>query len=341
MTATTPASPEALAQNTRRMTQTEAVIDAIAHEMRRDERVFYIGQDVGAMGGSMQGTQGLHQAFGPQRIREAPISESAMVGAAIGAALFGRRPIVEISFGEFLTTAMSQLVNQAANLHYMTGGVARVPVVIRTRVGDGPYGGHPQDYSAWFAHVPGLKVVMPGHPSDARGLMLAAIRDDNPVLFFEPMSLAHGAREDVQVDAESVPIGQARLARPGRDVSLIAIGSMVPASLEVARELAAEGIELEVIDLRSVQPLDTACVVDSVRRTGRLVTVHEAWVTGGLGAEVVAAVAEHAPGALLAPVIRVGTAHVPTPSGNVRPHALPNAARIMTAVRRVLETGPR
>jgi pyruvate/2-oxoglutarate/acetoin dehydrogenase E1 component len=341
MTATTPASPEALAQNTRRMTQTEAVIDAIAHEMRRDERVFYIGQDVGAMGGSMQGTQGLHQAFGPQRIREAPISESAMVGAAIGAALFGRRPIVEISFGEFLTTAMSQLVNQAANLHYMTGGVARVPVVIRTRVGDGPYGGHPQDYSAWFAHVPGLKVVMPGHPSDARGLMLAAIRDDNPVLFFEPMSMAHGAREDVQVDAESVPIGQARLARPGRDVSLIAIGSMVPASLEVARELAAEGIELEVIDLRSVQPLDTACVVDSVRRTGRLVTVHEAWVTGGLGAEVVAAVAEHAPGALLAPVIRVGTAHVPTPSGNVRPHALPNAARIMTAVRRVLETGPR
>jgi pyruvate/2-oxoglutarate/acetoin dehydrogenase E1 component len=341
MTATTPASPEALAQNTRRMTQTEAVIDAIAHEMRRDERVFYIGQDVGAMGGSMQGTQGLHQAFGPQRIREAPISESAMVGAAIGAALFGRRPIVEISFGEFLTTAMSQLVNQAANRHYMTGGVARVPVVIRTRVGDGPYGGHPQDYSAWFAHVPGLKVVMPGHPSDARGLMLAAIRDDNPVLFFEPMSLAHGAREDVQVDAESVPIGQARLARPGRDASLIAIGSMVPASLEVARELAAEGIELEVIDLRSVQPLDTACVVDSVRRTGRLVTVHEAWVTGGLGAEVVAAVAEHAPGALLAPVIRVGTAHVPTPSGNVRPHALPNAARIMTAVRRVLETGPR
>jgi 2-oxoisovalerate dehydrogenase E1 component len=337
MTATTPASPEALAQNTRRMTQTEAVIDAIAHEMRRDERVFYIGQDVGAMGGSMQGTQGLHQAFGPQRIREAPISESAMVGAAIGAALFGRRPIVEISFGEFLTTAMSQLVNQAANLHYMTGGVARVPVVIRTRVGDGPYGGHPQDYSAWFAHVPGLKVVMPGHPSDARGLMLAAIRDDNPVLFFEPMSLAHGPREDVQVDAESVPIGQARLARPGRDVSLIAIGSMVPASLEVARELAAEGIELEVIDLRSVQPLDTACVVDSVRRTGRLVTVHEAWVTGGLGAEVVAAVAEQAPGALAAPVIRVGTAHVPTPSGNVRPHALPNPARIAAAVRRVLE----
>ena len=198
-----------------RLTQTEAVIDAIVHEMRRDERVLYIGQDVGAMGGSLQGTQGLLEAFGPRRIREAPISESAMVGAAIGAALFGRRPIVEISFGEFLPAAMNQLVNQAANLHYMTGGAARVPVVVRTRVGDGPYGGHPQDYSAWFAHVPGLKVVMPGHPADARGLMLAAIRDENPVLFFEPMALAHGPREEVPTNPETVPIGLARLARTG------------------------------------------------------------------------------------------------------------------------------
>ena len=305
--------------------------------MRRDERVLYIGQDIGAMGGSLQGTQGLLAAFGPRRIREAPISESAMVGAAIGAALFGRRPIVEISFGEFLPAAMSQLVNQAANLHYMTGGVANVPVVVRTRVGDGPYGGHPQDYSAWFAHVPGLKVVMPGHPADARGLMLAAIRDDNPVLFFEPMALAHGPREEVPTGTdETVPIGRARLARPGRDVTVVAIGSMVPPSLEVARQMADEGIELEVIDLRSIQPLDTAAVVESVARTGRLITVHEAWVTGGLGAEVVAAVAEHAPGALRAPVVRVGTARVPTPSGNVRPHALPNAERIAAAVRRIL-----
>ena len=320
-----------------RLTQTEAVIDAIVHEMRRDERVFYIGQDVGAMGGSLQGTQGLLEAFGPRRIREAPISESAMVGAAIGAALFGRRPIVEISFGEFLPAAMNQIVNQAANLHYMTGGVARVPVVVRTRVGDGPYGGHPQDYSAWFAHVPGLKVVMPGHPADARGLMLAAIRDENPVLFFEPMALAHGPREEVPTTSnETVPIGQARLARRGRDVSVVAIGSMVPPSLEVARKMADEGIELEVIDLRSVQPLDTAAVVESVLRTGRLVTVHEAWVTGGLGAEVVAAVAEHAPDALRAPVVRVGTARVPTPSGGVRPYALPNAERIAAAVRQVL-----
>jgi len=195
------------------MTQTEAILDAIASEMRRDERVFYIGQDVGAMGGSMLGTQGLLAEFGPRRIREAPISESAMVGAAIGAALFGQRPIVEISFGEFIPAAMNQLINQAPNLHYMTGGVARVPLVIRTRVGDGPYGGHPQDYSAWFAHVPGFKVVMPARPSDARGLMLAALRDANPVLYFEPMSLAHAPRERVDLDNERMS-GQDRKGAP-------------------------------------------------------------------------------------------------------------------------------
>jgi pyruvate/2-oxoglutarate/acetoin dehydrogenase E1 component len=322
------------------MTQTEAVIDAIAHEMRRDDRVFYIGQDVGPLGGSMQGTHGLHDEFGPRRIREAPISESAMVGAAIGAALFGQRPIVEISFGEFIPAAMNQLVNQAPNLRYMTGGVARVPVVVRTRVGDGPYGGHPQDYSAWFAHIPGLKVVMPGRPSDARALMLAAIRDDNPVLFFEPMSLAHAPRERVALDGECAPIGQARVARPGTDVTVVAVGSMVPVSLRAAEALESEGIDVEVVDLRSLQPLDTSTVLDSVKRTGRLVTVHESWVTGGLGAEVVARVAETCPHALRAPSIRLGTAAVPVPSGKVRPHALPNAARIAEAIRRLVANPP-
>jgi len=182
------------AQATQRLTMTGAIIEAMAQEMRRDKRVFCIGQDIGPFGGSMQGARGLYEEFGPSRILEAPISESAMVGAAIGAALFGRRPIVEISFGEFLPAAMNQLINQAPNLHYMTGGTARVPIVVRTRVGDGPYGGHPQDYSAWFTHVPGLKIVMPATPADAKGLMTAAIRDENPVLFFEAMSLAHGPR---------------------------------------------------------------------------------------------------------------------------------------------------
>jgi pyruvate/2-oxoglutarate/acetoin dehydrogenase E1 component len=322
----------------RRLTQTEAVVDAIAYEMRRDPRVLYIGQDVGQMGGSMQGTQGLHAEFGARRIREAPISESAMVGAAIGAALFGQRPIVEISFGEFIPAAMNQLVNQAPNLRYMTGGVARVPVVIRTRVGDGPYGGHPQDYSAWFGHIPGLKVVMPGCPGDARGLMLAALRDDNPVLFFEPMALAHAPRGVVRLGEDCVPIGRSCVVRDGRDVTVVAIGSMVQASLLAGDRLAAgSGVDIEVIDVRTIQPLDTAAVVESVRRTGRLVTVHEAWVSGGLGAEIVAAVAEAAPQVVLrAPVERVGTAAVPTPSGKVRAHALPNSEAIIAAVRRVL-----
>jgi acetoin:2,6-dichlorophenolindophenol oxidoreductase subunit beta len=322
---------------THSMTQTEAVIDAIALEMRRDARVFYIGQDVGAMGGSLQGTRGLLAEFGPRRVREAPIAESAMVGAAIGAAMFGQRPIVEISFGEFIPAAMNQLINQAPNIHYMTGGVARVPLVVRTRVGDGPYGGHPQDYSAWFAHVPGWKVVMPGQPCDARGLMLSAIRDDNPVLFIEAMALAHAPRAPVAaVDDAGVPLGVARVARVGTDVTIAAIGSMVATSLRAADTLAADGIEVEVIDLRSIQPLDAGCVIGSVRRTGRLVTAHEAWVTAGLGAEIVAAVAEAAPELLRTPVVRVGTAHVPTPSGKVRSHALPNAERIVAAVRRVL-----
>ena len=323
-------------QATRRLTQTEAIVEAIAQEMRRDPSVFMIGQDVGEFGGSLQGTQGLSDEFGPRRIREAPISESAMVGAAIGAALFGRRPIVEVSFGEFLPAAMNQLINQAPNLHYMTGGVASVPVVIRTRVGDGPYGGHPQDYSVWFAYVPGLKVVMPGTPSDAKGLMLAAIRDDNPVLFVEPMSLAHGPREEVPAGETLVPIGKARIAREGTDLTIVTIGSTVPVALRAAAVLADEGVEAEVVDLRSLAPLDADTIVTSVRKTGGLVTVHESWVSYGIGAEVAAIAAERALEDLLAPVKRVGTRPVPVPSGAVRKHALPTADDIVTAARELL-----
>ncbi|MCC7368146.1 MAG: alpha-ketoacid dehydrogenase subunit beta [Chloroflexi bacterium] len=308
----------------------------MAQEMRRDRRVFFVGQDVGEFGGSLQGSKGLWEEFGARRIREAPISESAMVGAAIGAALFGRRPIVEVSFGEFLPAAMNQLINQAPNLHYMTGGAASVPVVIRTRVGDGPYGGHPQDYSVWFAYVPGLKVVMPGTPADAKGLMLAAIRDDNPVLYVEPMSLAHGPREDVPAGEYTVPIGKARLAREGTDLTIVTIGSMVPVVMRAAAALAEEGVEAEVIDLRSLAPLDTEAIVQSVRKTGGLVTVHESWTAYGIGAEVAAVVAEQAMEDLLAPVKRVGTKPVPVPSGAVRKHALPTADDVILACRELL-----
>jgi pyruvate dehydrogenase E1 component beta subunit len=219
----------------------------------------------------------------------------------------------------------------------MTGGVARVPVVVRTRVGDGPYGGHPQDYSAWFAGIPGWQVVMPGCAADARGLMLAAIRDDNPVLFFEARSLAHAPRESVPTELEAVPIGSARLARRGRDLTIAALGSMVRVSLDAAAQVAHDGIEAEVIDIRSVQPLDRGTLIESVTRTGRLVTVHEAWVTAGVGAELVAMVAETS--VLRAPVVRVGAQPVPTPSGKVRPFALPNTAQIVAAIHRVLDGG--
>jgi pyruvate/2-oxoglutarate/acetoin dehydrogenase E1 component len=329
-------SPAQALQATRRLTQTEAIVEAIAHEMRRDPSVFMIGQDVGELGGSLQGTSGLWQEFGPRRIREAPISESAMVGAAIGAALFGRRPIVEVSFGEFLPAAMNQLINQAPNLHYMTGGSARVPVVIRTRVGDGPYGGHPQDYSVWFAYVPGLKVVMPGTPADAKGLMLAAIRDDNPVLYVEPMSLAHAPREEVPAGELLVPIGKARVAREGTSLTIVTVGSTVPVVLRAASLLADEGVDAEVIDLRTLAPLDADTIAASVRKTGGLVTVHESWVTYGIGAEVAAIAAERCLEDLLAPVKRVGTKPVPVPSGAVRRHALPTAEDVVQACRELL-----
>jgi pyruvate dehydrogenase E1 component beta subunit len=329
-------SPAQAVQATRRLTQTEAIVEAIAQEMRRDPSVFMIGQDIGEFGGSLQGTRGLWEEFGPRRIREAPISESAMVGAAIGAALFGRRPIVEVSFGEFLPAAMNQLINQAPNLHYMTGGATNVPVVIRTRVGDGPYGGHPQDYSVWFAYVPGLKVVMPGTPADAKGLMLSAIRDDNPVLYVEPMSLAHGPREEVPPGELLVPIGKARVAREGTDLTIVTIGSTVPVVLRAATLMADEGVDAEVIDLRTLAPLDADTIVTSVRKTGGLVTVHESWVSYGIGAEVAAIAAERALEDLLAPVKRVGTKPVPVPSGAVRRHALPTADDVIRACRELL-----
>jgi acetoin:2,6-dichlorophenolindophenol oxidoreductase subunit beta len=321
------------AAETRRLTHMEAIVEAIAHEMRRDPRVFMIGQDIGPFGGSMQGARGLYEEFGPQRILEAPISESAMVGAALGAALFGRRPIVEISFGEFLPAAMNQLINQAPNLHYMTGGSARVPVVVRTRVGDGPYGGHPQDYSSWFAHVPGLKVVMPATPADAKGLMLAALRDDNPVLFFEAMSLSHGRRAEVPVGEHVVPIGPARIARAGRGITIVAWGSTVPLAMQAAATLAGEAIDAAVIDLRSLAPWDAGTVLESVRSTRRMVIAHETWVTGGFGAEVAATVAEHLGREMEAPVVRIGAEPVPIPSGPLRARALPTAARITEAAR--------
>ena len=320
-----------------RLTFVEALVEGIAQEMRRDPDVFLLGQDVGVMGGPMQGAKGLYDEFGPRRVRDTPISESAMVGAAVGAALMGKRPIVEISFGEFLPTAMSQIVLQAANLHYMTAGAVSVPLVLRTRVGDGPYRGHPQSYESWFVHVPGLKVVMPATPADAKGLMIAAIRDPNPVLFFEHMFLYHGLRDGVPEGEHTTPIGRAFVRRAGRDVTVAATAWMVHRALAAAAQLASEGIAVEVLDLATLAPLDVETLAASVKKTGRLVVAHEAWKVGGFGAEVAATVAEQCFYDLDAPIVRVGAPQAPVPlSKPLRDAFLPGTGDVVVAVRRVL-----
>ncbi|MBI2941149.1 MAG: alpha-ketoacid dehydrogenase subunit beta [Chloroflexi bacterium] len=321
-----------------RLTYVEAIVAAIAAEMRRDPRVFLLGQDIGPLGGVMRGARGLWEEFGDARVLDTPISESAMVGAAVGAALMGKRPIVEISFGEFLPLAMSQLVLQAANIHYMTAGAASVPMVVRTRIGDGPYRGHPQCYEAWLAHVPGLKAVLPATPYDARGLMTAAIRDPNPVIVFEHMQLYHLLRDEVPDEDYEVPIGQAVVAREGRDATVVATGWMVHRALAAADALTAEGMSVEVVDLRSLAPLDIPTVVASVRKTSRLVIAHESWKVGGIGAEVSASIAEEAVDALDAPIVRVGAPHAPVPSArSLRDLFLPDEESIRKAVRKVAE----
>ena len=323
---------------TRRLTYAEALVEAIAEAMRADRRVFFMGQDVGRFGGALQGARGLFEEFGAGRIRETPISESAMVGSAIGAALFGQRPIVEIPFGEFIPCAMNQLVLQAPLLHYMTAGKATVPLVVRTRVGDGPYGGHPQDYVAWFLHVPGWKVVVPSNPVDAKGLMHAAIQDDNPVYVFEPMSLYHAERAAVPAEPYATPIGQAAVRREGSDLTVVAFGSTVPMALRASETLADEGQGIEVIDLRSLVPMDMAAVLASVRKTGRVLVVHEAWVSGGVGAEILARLSEENLRLRTSPR-RIGALPVPIPSGPLRRHALPNVKGIATAILDALREG--
>ena len=320
-----------------RLTFVEALVEGIRDEMRRDDDVFLMGQDVGPMGGAMQGSKGLFEEFGPRRVRDTPISESAMVGAAVGAALAGKRPIVEISFGEFLPTAMNQIVLQAANLHYMTCGAATVPLVLRTRIGDGPYRGHPQCYEAWFAHVPGLKVVMPATAADAKGMMVAAIRDPNPVLFFEHMWLYHGVRGDVPDGEHTTPLDETSVRREGSDVTVAATGWMVHKALSAAEQLAPEGVEVEVVDLACLAPLNTELVEASVKKTNRLVVAHEAWRTGGIGAEIAATVAERCFYHLEAPVARVAAPDAPLPLAKpLRDAFLPDVADIVGAVRSVL-----
>jgi pyruvate/2-oxoglutarate/acetoin dehydrogenase E1 component len=319
-------------------TYVKAITTALATAMRADERVFVLGEDV-AEGGPYTATAGLAEKFGTARVINTPISEAAITGVAIGAAQSGMRPVLEIMFIDFITLALDQLVNAAAKAHFMSGGQLTVPLVLRTQGGAGLRGGaqHSQSLEAWLAHVPGLKVVMPSRPSDAAGLLASAIADPNPVVFIENKTLYFRIGELAET-VEPVPIGQAVTLREGRDVTIVALSRLVHDALEAADRLAAEdGIEAEVIDPRTLVPLDLAAIVASVERTGRLVIAHEAVEHGGFGAEVAARVGAAAFDSLDAPIARVGAPFAPIPlSPPLEDAYLPGVDEIVAAVRAML-----
>jgi acetoin:2,6-dichlorophenolindophenol oxidoreductase subunit beta len=313
----------------------EAVRDAMSTAMRRDEDVFIMGEDIAEMGGSMGVTQGMLEEFGPERVRNTPISEMAIVGAGIGAAIAGMRPIVEIMYQDFTTLAMEQIVSQAAKHRYMSGGQIKVPLTIRTQGGAGwsPGAQHAQQLEAWFVHVPGLKVVFPSTPEDVRGLLWSSIYEDNPIIFFEHRTL-YGIKGEVSDEIEPIEIGKARIHREGEDVTVIATGRLVHESLKAAEQAAEEGISVEVFDPRTLQPLDEDALIASVKKTKRAVVAHEAVTRMGWGAEVAAIVQEKAFDWLDAPVARVGAKFTPIPFAPVMEEwVVPHSQDVLSAIK--------
>jgi pyruvate dehydrogenase E1 component beta subunit len=320
------------------VTYREAVRDALTQALRADDGVFLMGEDIAEMGGSMAVTQGLLDEFGPQRIRNTPISEMAIVGTGIGAAMQGMRPIVEIMYEDFLTLSMEQLVNQAAKHRTMSGGQLKVPLTIRTQGGAGwsPGAQHAQQLEAWFVHVPGLKVVFASTPEDVRGLLWTAIHDDNPVICFEHRTL-YPVKGEVPEELEPIPFGKARVHREGTDVTVIATGRLVHESLQAAEEAEKDGISVEVLDPRTLLPLDEEAILASVRKTTRCVTAHEAVTQGGFGAELAAVVQHGAFDWLDAPIERVGARFAPLPFAPVMEQwVVPHAADVLDAIRRTV-----
>jgi pyruvate/2-oxoglutarate/acetoin dehydrogenase E1 component len=316
-----------------------AVNKALADALEQDPAVILLGEDIADAGGSFGATRGLLDRFGPSRVVDTPISEAAIAGAAVGAALSGLKPVVEIMFMDFSTLVMDAIVNQAAKAHFMFGGQSSIPMVLRTPHGGGLNAGpqHSQCLEAWFAHVPGLKVVVPSGPANAYGLLRAAISDPNPVIFVENKAL-YAQKADVPGDAQPLPIGKASIVRPGRNVTLVAYGAAVHWSLEAATELSGRGIEAEVVDLCSIQPWDEATVLESLSRTHRLVIVHEAVEAFGVGAEIAARIADVGFDELDAPIIRVAAPFMPIPFAQSLETAYrPNAERVVSAVLRTLE----
>jgi pyruvate dehydrogenase E1 component beta subunit len=330
------------ADNTREITYLEALREAMCQEMRRDQEVFLIGEDIGQYGGAFGVSKGMLEEFGPERIRETPISEAAIAGAATGAALMGMRPVMEIMFMDFLTISMNQLVNQAAKMRFMFGGKCSIPMVIRAPSGSGTGAAaqHSQSLEAWFVNVPGIKVVAPSSPYDAKGLLVAAIRDNNPVLFMEH-KLLYRAKGPVPDESYSLPLQSAEIKREGRDLTIVAYSIMVPRALEAAEKLAVEGIEVEVVDPRCLKPLDKDTIIQSVCKTGRVLITHEAPVTGGFGGELAAVIAaSEAFDYLDAPIRRLGGLDVPIPyNRNLERAAVPQVEDIVAAARALAQEG--
>ena len=319
----------------------EGVRAALAESMRADEDVFLGGEDIAERGGAMGVTQGLLEEFGPERVRNTPISEMAIVGAGIGAAMQGMRPVVEIMYEDFLTLSLEQIVNQAAKHRYMSGGQLKVPLTIRTQGGAGwsPGAQHAQQLEAWFVHIPGLKVLFPSTPTDVRGLLWSAIYDDNPVVFFEHR-LLYGIKEHVPDEIEPIPLGKARIHREGEDVTVVATGRLVHESLKAAEQAAEEGISVEVFDPRTLQPLDEDALIASVKKTNRAVVAHEAVTRMGWGAEVAAVVQEKAFDYLDAPVARVGAKFTPIPFAPVMEEwVIPHAKDVLAAIKKTVGKG--
>jgi pyruvate/2-oxoglutarate/acetoin dehydrogenase E1 component len=319
----------------REITFAQAINEAMHEEMQRDPSVFVLGEDVAAAGGVYKLTRGLLDAFGPERVRDTPISEAGITGLALGAAMTGMRPIAEIMFGDFLGLVMDQIGNQAAKVHYMSGGTFNVPLVIRTTMGAGRRAAaqHSQSLCAWVAHIPGLKVVLPSTPYDAKGLLKTAIRDNNPVIFFEDkmMYQKKGFVPDPSVEY-AIPFGKADVKRTGTDITIIATSSMVQVALDAAEELAREGIDAEVIDPQTLTPLDEASLIDSVKKTSRCIVVDEGYQRFGATAEIAAVIGENAFYHLDAPVHRMGAMDVPIPfSPILEDQTIPNPTAVIKA----------
>jgi acetoin:2,6-dichlorophenolindophenol oxidoreductase subunit beta len=314
----------------------EAVRDALSTAMRQDEDVFIMGEDIAEMGGSMGVTQGMLDEFGPERVRNTPISEAAIVGTGIGAAMQGMRPVVEIMYEDFLTLSAEQVINQAAKHRYMSGGQLKVPLTIRTQGGAGwsPGAQHAQQLEAWFVHIPGLKVVFASTPTDVRGLLYTSIYEDNPVVFFEHRTL-YGIKEEVPEKLEPIPLGEGRVHREGDDVTVVATGRLVHEALAAAEQAEEQGISVEVVDPRTLQPLDEGMIVDSVKKTNRCVVAHEAVTRMGFGAEVAAVVQYQAFDWLDAPIERVGAKFTPLPFAPVMEEwVVPHAEDVLAAIKR-------